>query len=484
MFDNLSDKLQSIFSGLRGKGRLTEEDIDTAMREIRMALLEADVNFKVVKEFAKRTKERCLTAEVLDSLTPAQNVVKIVLDELTALMGEESKPLQLSSRIPNVIMLVGLQGSGKTTAAAKLAYLLKQQNHSPLLCACDVYRPAAADQLQTLGEEIGVRVYRGEGKDPVKIAKEGVRDAIDSLRDVVIVDTAGRLHVDEEMMAEAEAIKAAVEPDQIYMVVDAMTGQDAVNVAKAFADRVDFDGVIMSKMDGDARGGGALSIKQVTGKPITFISQGEKPDSLERFHPDRMAKRILGMGDVVSIIESASKLRAEEIEQAEAERMARGNLTLNDFLLMKQQIGKMGGVQKLISALPGGDKAMREGQVNEHALDEMAVIIGSMTKREREHPEILNGSRKARIAAGAGVKVFQVNQLLKQFMETKKMVRSMMNAQEAQMNRKGKGKGKKGKKGKGGKRRMGLPGMGGMSMADVKKMQEMMSGLDESAFKR
>ncbi len=484
MFDNLSDKLQSIFSGLRGKGRLTEEDIDTAMREIRMALLEADVNFRVVKEFTKRTKERCLTAEVLDSLTPAQNVVKIVLDELTALMGEESKPLQLSSRIPNVIMLVGLQGSGKTTAAAKLAYLLKQQNHSPLLCACDVYRPAAADQLQTLGEEIGVRVYRGEGKDPVKIAKDGVRDAIDSLRDVVIVDTAGRLHVDEEMMAEAEAIKAAVEPDQIYMVVDAMTGQDAVNVAKAFADRVDFDGVIMSKMDGDARGGGALSIKQVTGKPITFISQGEKPDSLERFHPDRMAKRILGMGDVVSIIESASKLRAEEIEQAEAERMARGNLTLNDFLLMKQQIGKMGGVQKLISALPGGDKAMREGQVNEHALDEMAVIIGSMTKREREHPEILNGSRKARIAAGAGVKVFQVNQLLKQFMETKKMVRSMMNAQEAQMNRKGKGKGKKGKKGKGGKRRMGLPGMGGMSMADVKKMQEMMSGLDESAFKR
>lgn len=486
MFDNLSDKLQSIFSGLRGKGRLTEEDIDTAMREIRMALLEADVNFRVVKEFTKRTKERCLTAEVLDSLTPAQNVVKIVLDELTALMGEESKPLQLSSRIPNVIMLVGLQGSGKTTAAAKLAYLLKQQNHSPLLCACDVYRPAAADQLQTLGEEIGVRVYRGEGKDPVKIAKEGVRDAIDSLRDVVIVDTAGRLHVDEEMMAEAEAIKAAVEPDQIYMVVDAMTGQDAVNVAKAFADRVDFDGVIMSKMDGDARGGGALSIKQVTGKPITFISQGEKPDSLERFHPDRMAKRILGMGDVVSIIESASKLRAEEIEQAEAERMARGNLTLNDFLLMKQQIGKMGGVQKLISALPGGDKAMREGQVNEHALDEMAVIIGSMTKREREHPEILNGSRKARIATGAGVKVFQVNQLLKQFMETKKMVRSMMNAQEAQMNRKGKGKGKgkKGKKGKGGKRRMGLPGMGGMSMADVKKMQEMMSGLDESAFKR
>lgn len=483
MFDNLSDKLQSIFTGLRSKGRLTEADIDAAMREIRMALLEADVNFKVVKSFIARTKERCLTAEVMDSLTPAQNVVKIVLDELTELLGREQAPFVLSSRIPNVIMLVGLQGSGKTTAAAKLAYRLKEQNHNPLLVACDVYRPAAADQLQTLGDEMGVRVYRGDGQDPVKIAKEGVRDAIDSLRDVVIVDTAGRLHVDEEMMSEAEAIKDAVEPDHIYMVVDAMTGQDAVNVAKAFADRVDFDGVIMSKMDGDARGGGALSIKQVTGKPISYISSGEKPDSLEEFHPDRMAKRILGMGDVVSIIETASRMKAEEIEEEEAERMARGNLTLNDFLLMKQQVSKMGGIQKLVSALPGGDKAMREGQVNEHALDDMAVIISSMTKREREHPEILNGSRKARIAAGAGVKVFQVNQLLKQFTETKKMMRRMMDQQEAQYSRKNK-KGKKGKKGKNPKRRMGIPGMGGLSMSDVKKMQDMMSGLDDSQGKR
>ncbi|MEF2560357.1 MAG: signal recognition particle protein [Eggerthellaceae bacterium] len=483
MFDNLSDKLQSIFTGLRSKGRLTEADIDAAMREIRMALLEADVNFKVVKSFISRTKERCLTAEVMDSLTPAQNVVKIVLDELTELLGREQAPFVLSSRIPNVIMLVGLQGSGKTTAAAKLAYRLKEQNHNPLLVACDVYRPAAADQLQTLGDEMGVRVYRGDGQDPVKIAKEGVRDAIDSLRDVVIVDTAGRLHVDEEMMTEAEAIKDAVEPDQIYMVVDAMTGQDAVNVAKAFADRVDFDGVIMSKMDGDARGGGALSIKQVTGKPISYISSGEKPDSLEEFHPDRMAKRILGMGDVVSIIETASRMKAEEIEEEEAERMARGNLTLNDFLMMKQQVSKMGGIQKLVSALPGGDKAMREGQVNEHALDDMAVIISSMTKREREHPEILNGSRKARIAAGAGVKVFQVNQLLKQFTETKKMMRRMMDQQEAQYSRKNK-KGKKGKKGKNPKRRMGIPGMGGLSMSDVKKMQDMMSGLDDSQGKR
>lgn len=481
MFDNLSDKLQSIFSGLRGKGRLSEEDIDAAMREIRMALLEADVNFKVVKKFVAQTKERCLTAEVLESLTPAQNVIKVVMDELTELLGRDSVGLTLSSRIPNVIMLVGLQGSGKTTAAAKLAYRLKEKNHNPLLVACDVYRPAAADQLETLAGEIGVRIYRSDDKDPVKIARDGVRDAIDSLRDVVIIDTAGRLHVDEEMMAEAEAIKEAVEPDKIFMVVDAMTGQDAVNVAKSFADRVDFDGVIISKMDGDARGGGALSIKQVTGKPIMFISSGEKPDSLEEFHPERMAKRILGMGDVLSLIESASRMKAEEVEAEEAERMARGNLTLNDFLLMQQQVTKMGGIQKLVSALPGGDKAMREGQVNEGALDRMVVIINSMTKDERERPEILNGSRKARVAAGAGVTVFQVNQLLKQFAETKKMVRRMLAAQgEVPNNRKTKAKkGKKGKK----SRRRSLPGMGGLSMSDMKKMQEMMSGLDDSAFK-
>ena len=264
MFENLSDRLQGIFSGLKSKGRLTEDDINAAMREIRMALLEADVNFKVVKSFIANAKERCLTAEVLDSLTPAQNVVKIVLDELTALLGQTDSGLVLSSRIPNVIMLVGLQGSGKTTAAAKLAYLLKGKGHSPLLVACDVYRPAAADQLQTLGDEMGVKVYRGDGQDPVKIASEGVRFAIDNLRDVVIVDTAGRLHVDEEMMEEAANIKAAVKPDQILMVVDAMTGQDAVNVAQAFAEKVDFDGVIMSKMDGDARGGAALSIKATT----------------------------------------------------------------------------------------------------------------------------------------------------------------------------------------------------------------------------
>lgn len=466
MLDNLSDKLQSIFSGLRSKGKLNEDDINSAMKEIRMALLEADVNFKVVKSFIKNTKERCLDAEVLDSLTPAQNVIKVVLDELTKLFGESDSQLVLSSRIPNVIMLVGLQGSGKTTAAAKLAYLLKKQNHNPLLVACDVYRPAAADQLQTLGDEIGVRVYRGDGKDPVKIAQEGVRDAVDSLRDVVIVDTAGRLHVDEEMMAEAAAIRDAVEPDQILMVVDAMTGQDVVNVASAFAEQVDFDGVIMSKMDGDARGGGALSIKQVTGKPIKFISMGEKPDSLEEFHPDRMAKRILGMGDVISLIETASQIRAEEIEQEEAERMMRADLNLNDFLTINKQVRKIGGIQKLVSALPGGDKALKDGQVNENALDEMEVIINSMTREEREKPSVLNGSRRARVASGAGVSVTQVNQMMKKYNETHKMMKQMMAQQEQMM---GTRKGKKGKK----KRRRSLPGMGGLGMGDLKRLQDM-----------
>lgn len=470
MLENLSERLQGIFSGLRGKGRLSEGDIDAAMREIRMALLEADVNFKVVKGFVARTKERCLSAEVLESLTPAQNVVKVVLDELTDLLGKTDSKLEFGSRIPGVIMLVGLQGSGKTTAAAKLAYRLKQENHSPLLVACDVYRPAAADQLQTLGNEIGVRVYRGDGKDPVRIAREGVQDAIDNLRDVVIVDTAGRLHVDDEMMEEAQAIKDAIAPDQVLMVVDAMTGQDVVNVAAAFAERVDFDGVIMSKMDGDARGGGALSVREVTGKPIKFISSGEKPDSLDAFHPDRMAKRILGMGDMVSFIESAVKAQAAEVEAETTERMRRAQLNLNDFIEMNRQVRKMGGVAKLISALPGGDKALGSGQVDEGVLDHMEVIINSMTAAERERPDLLNGSRRARIAAGAGVSVTDVNQLMKKFNETKKMMRKMMPAMEDATAGRGKGKGKKGKK----TRRRGIPGMGGMSMSDLRKIQDMM----------
>ena len=369
-----------------------------------------------------------------------------------------------------------VQGSGKTTASAKLAHLLKSKGHSPLLVACDVYRPAAADQLQTLGDEMGVKVYRGDGQDPVKIAQEGVRFAIDNLRDVVIVDTAGRLHVDEEMMDEAAAIKAAVKPDQILMVVDAMTGQDVVNVAQAFAEKVEFDGVIMSKMDGDARGGGALSLKKVTGKPIKFISAGEKPDSLEEFHPDRMAKRILGMGDVVSLIEHASKVRAEEIEAETTARMAKAQINLNDFLEIKKQVKKMGGIGKLVSALPGGDKAMASGQVDEGAFDRIETIIFSMTKHEREHPEVLNGSRRARIAAGSGTTVQEVNQVMKQFNEVKKMMKKAMPAAEALQNGK---RGKKGKKGKGKGRmpRLGIPGMGGMKMSDLKKLQDMMGDM-------
>ncbi len=468
MLEGLSERLQGIFSGLRGKGRLTEDDINEAMREIRLALLEADVNFKVVKGFVARTKERCLTAEVMDSLTPSQNVVKIVLDELTELLGRTDSKLVLTSRIPNVIMLVGLQGSGKTTAAAKLAYLLKSQGHSPLLVACDVYRPAAADQLETLGGEIGVRVFRGDGKDPVAIAEGGIQEAIDNLRDVVIVDTAGRLHVDEQMMDEAKAIKQAVRPDQILMVVDAMTGQDVVNVAQAFAEQVDFDGVIMSKMDGDARGGGALSIKQVTGKPIKFISSGEKPSSLEEFHPDRMAKRILGMGDMVSLIEHAVRVQQEEEEAEAAERLMSQTLTLDDFIEMNRQIRKMGGVSKFISALPGGDRAMASGKVDEGALDDMEAIINSMTREERQRPDILNGSRRARIARGAGVSVTEVNQLVKKFNETRKMVKRMMPAMESLQG----GHGKKGRKGK---KRRGMPGLpAGMSMSDLKSIASML----------
>ena len=426
MFNSLQDRLQNTFDALRGKGRLTEDDINVAMREIRMALLEADVNYRVVKNFVARCKEQCLTAEVLDSLSPAQNVVRIVLNELTSLLGStESKLTLAQNRIPNVIMLVGLQGSGKTTAAAKLAYLLKSEGKRPLLAACDVHRPAAADQLETLGSEIEVPVYRGDGRDAVAIASASIQQAVDNMNDIVIVDTAGRLQIDEEMMQEAVAIKQAVKPDQILMVVDAMTGQDIVNVVTTFAERVDFDGVIMSKLDGDARGGGALSVREVTGKPIKFVSMGEKPDSLEVFHPDRMAKRILGMGDVISIVEQAQK-NADEKQVEDAERMLREGFTMDDLLTQMQQIRKMGGLAKLIGALPGGDRLMsQQGGLDDSSLGRIEAIIHSMTKEERMRPKIINGQRRRRISDGSGRTIQEVNQLIRQWGEMNKMMGKM-----------------------------------------------------------
>lgn len=459
MFNSLSDRLNDTFDRLRGKGKLTEADITSAMRDIRMALLEADVNFKVVKDFVAKTKERCLTAEVMDSLTPAQNVVKIVLDELVELLGSTESKLVLSSRIPNVIMLVGLQGSGKTTAAVKLAYLLKKQGKSPLLAACDVYRPAAADQLATLGGEIGVPVFRGDGAHPIEIAQGAVREAVDKMRDVVIVDTAGRLQIDEQMMQEAVDIKKAVKPDQVLMVVDAMTGQDIVNVVSIFAERTDFDGVIISKLDGDARGGGALSVRAVTGKPIKFVSMGEKPDSLEVFSPDRMAKRILGMGDVVGIIEKAQEAaNAEQLEAAE--RMLRDGFTMNDMLEQMRMLKKMGGMKSILGMLPGGQRMLNQmgGNIDDSVFDKIGAMIQSMTKQERVKPSIINGQRRARIARGSGTTPADVNNLMKQWGEMNKMMGKMRTmAQQAQGGKKGK-KGKRGKK----MRMPGIPGMGNM----------------------
>ena len=473
MFNSLSDRLNDTFDRLRGKGKLTEADITSAMREIRMALLEADVNFKVVKEFVAKTKERCLTAEVMESLTPAQNVVKIVLDELIELLGSTESKLVLSSRIPNVIMLVGLQGSGKTTAAVKLAYMLKKQGKSPLLAACDVYRPAAADQLATLGGEIGVPVFRGDGQHPVEIARASIREAVDNMRDVVIVDTAGRLQIDEQMMQEAVDIKKAVKPDQVLMVVDAMTGQDIVNVVSTFAERTDFDGVIISKLDGDARGGGALSVRQVTGKPIKFVSMGEKPDSLEVFNPERMAKRILGMGDVIGIIEKAQEVAdAENLEAAE--RMLRDGLTMDDMLQQMRAVKKMGGMKGLLGMLPGGQRMLNQmgANLDESVFDRYEAMILSMTKQERNRPSIINGQRRARIARGSGVQPSDVNMLMKQWGEMNKMMGKIRAMTQQQ------GGGKKGKKSKKGKIRM--PGMGSVNMNQLmNQMGGMGSGMSD-----
>jgi signal recognition particle subunit SRP54 len=427
MFDTLSDRLQRVFTGLRGHGKLTAEDIDTAMREIRLALLEADVNFKVVKQFVAHVKERALGAEVMESLTPAQQVVKIVNDELTTLMGSGDSRLAFTGNPPTVVLLAGLQGSGKTTTAAKLAKLLKKEGKRPVLVAADVYRPAAIEQLQTLGERVGVPVFAsGTDADPVDIARDGVTFAREK-GDVAIIDTAGRLHVDDDLMEELSRIRVTVKPHNILLVVDAMTGQDAVNAALAFKERVDIDGVVLTKLDGDARGGAALSVRAVTGKPIKFASSGEKLDDFDVFHPERMASRILGMGDVLTLIEKAQ----EDIDMRDAarmeERLRKAEFTFEDFLDQLKQVRKMGSLSSILGMLPGvpGVKQLKNVQVDDRQLDRIEAMIFAMTPQERRHPEIIDGGRRQRIARGSGCTVQEINGLLKQFREMRRLLKQM-----------------------------------------------------------
>ncbi len=428
MFDSLSDKLQSTLSGVRQRGALTEDDIAKAMREIRLALLEADVNFRVVKEFTKTVKERCAGVEVAKQLNPGQQVIKIVNEELTALMGGAAAGLTFSPRPPTVILMAGLQGSGKTTATGKLARWLKSEHGSSVaVAACDVYRPAAVEQLIKVGTQAGATVYeQGTDKNPVDIAGWALDQAKRDGKDVLIIDTSGRLHVDKELMEELANIKKRVRPTDVLLVVDAMTGQDAVNVAEQFAEVAQFDGVILSKLDGDARGGAALSVKAVTGKPIMFASTGEKLDAFERFHPDRMAQRILGMGDVLSFIEKAGK-ETDEDEAKELERKLRRNeFTLDDFLSQLSKIRKMGSLTSLLGMIPGlaGHK-LSKMDIDEREFDRIEAIIRSMTPLERRRPELIKGSRRLRIAKGSGTSVQQVNQLVKQFGEMRKMMRGL-----------------------------------------------------------
>ncbi len=427
MFDSLAEKLQATLTDVRGRGALTEDDINAAMREIRLALLEADVNFKVVKNFTTEVKERALGADVIGKLNPGQQVVKIVSDELTALMGGESTELEFSPRAPTVIVMAGLQGSGKTTATGKLARYLKEQHGSSVaVAACDVYRPAAVDQLVKLGAQVGVDVYeQGTDRDPVKIAAWARDRAISEGKDVLIVDTSGRLHVDAELMKELADIKKATRPQNVLLVVDAMTGQDAVSVAEQFGQTVDFDGVIMTKLDGDARGGAALSVRAVTGKPIMFASTGEKLDQFERFHPDRMAQRILGMGDVMTLIEKAESAYDED-QAAELERKLRkSEFGLDDFLDQMKQIRRLGPLQNLLGMIPGMGKELRGVKVDERDFDRIQAIILSMTRQERRHPELIKGSRRLRIARGSGTNVQAVKQLIKQFEQMRKVMRQV-----------------------------------------------------------
>ena len=440
MFQSLSDKLSAAFKHFRNKGKLTEADVKVGMREIKLALLEADVNFKVVREFVKQVTERAVGSEVLESLVPAQQIVKIVNEELTAIMGGSQAKLTISSAPPTVIMMCGLQGAGKTTHAAKLAAMYKKQGKRPLLVACDIYRPAAIKQLQILGEQINVPVFSmGTEVSPVKIAEEGIKYAKDNFCDMVFIDTAGRLHIDEVLMEELRAIKETVEPTEILLTIDAMIGQDSVNVAEHFNELLDITGVILTKLDGDTRGGAALSVRYVTGKPIKFIGVGEKIDAIEPFHPDRMASRILGMGDVLSLIEKA-EAAYDDKKAAELERkMREQTFTLDDYLEQFEQIKNMGSMEQLLGMMPGvNTSALKDAQIDEKAMGRVEAIIKSMTPRERAKPEILNSSRKRRIAAGSGTSVEEVNRLLKQFEQVKKLMKQFSSMSSGKR-RKGKG---------------------------------------------
>lgn len=422
-FESLSDKLESAFGRLRSKGSLNESDVKEAMREVRLALLEADVNYKVAKDFTQRVTERAIGSQVMESLTPAQMVIKIVNEELTDLMGGTQTRLAYASHPPTIVMMCGLQGSGKTTHCAKIALKLKKENHRPLLVACDVYRPAAVKQLQVVGEQVGVPVFeKGQG-DPVEISKQAVALAKDQGYDYVIIDTAGRLHIDRELMEELQNIKAAVHPHEILLVVDAMTGQDAVTVASTFDEALGIDGMVLTKMDGDTRGGAALSARAVTGKPIKFVGMGEKLDELDYFYPDRMASRILGMGDVLSLIEKA-ETALDEKKAAELEAKIRKNkFDLNDLLDQMQQVKKMGSMKDILSMLPGVGSKLKNVDIDDGQLDRIQAIIFSMTPKERANPDIINPSRKRRIAAGCGMQVEDVNRLLSQYRQMQKMMK-------------------------------------------------------------
>lgn len=425
MFAGLQEKLAEAFKKFRNKGKLTESDVKEGMRAVKMALLEADVNFKVVKEFVGKVTERAVGSEVLESLVPYQQVIKIVNEELTALMGSTESKIKIASKPPTVIMMVGLQGAGKTTQSGKLAGLFKRQGKNPLLAACDVYRPAAITQLQIVGDKLGIPVYtEGDKVSPVKIARNAVRHAEKNGYDMVFIDTAGRLHLDEAMMDELLDIKKETEPSEILLVVDAMTGQDAVNVAKAFDEKLDITGVVMTKLDGDTRGGAALSIRYVTGKPIKFIGVGEKLDNIEVFHPDRMASRILGMGDMLSLIEKAEKNFDEKKAAELEEKLRKSRFTLTDYLDQFSQIRNMGSIESILGMMPGvKQSAIKDAKIDEKILDRTEAIILSMTPAEREKPEIISSSRKKRIAAGSGTSVEDINRLLKQFDQMSKMMK-------------------------------------------------------------